>query len=32
MTDIGFIGWQGVIDRLAASANGWRVNAIALFR
>ena len=32
MADIGLIGWQRIMDRLTASADGRRVNIIALFR
>ena len=32
MADIGLIGWQRIMDWLTASADGWGVNIIALFR
>ena len=32
MADIWFISWQSIVDRLTTSADGRRVNIIALFR
>ena len=32
MADIGSIGWQSVVDRLAVFADYWKISAIVLFR
>ena len=32
IADIWFIGWQGIIDRLATSADRWRIITVILFR
>ena len=30
MADIRLIGWQGIVDRLTASADFWRISIIIL--
>jgi len=32
MADIGFFGWQSIVDRLTTPADDWRIGVIALFR